>query len=43
VASTGFRINRIEEPQPSDQACEARSRWRDLAAFMLLVMAERPK
>ena len=46
VASAGFRISRIEEPQPSDQACEARPgfrRWRDLAAFLLLVMAERPK
>jgi 2-polyprenyl-3-methyl-5-hydroxy-6-metoxy-1,4-benzoquinol methylase len=45
VAMAGFRISRIEEPQPSPEACEAVprfARWRDLAAFLLLVMAERP-
>ncbi|WP_163271090.1 class I SAM-dependent methyltransferase [Chelativorans alearense] len=45
VAAAGFRISRIEEPQPSPEACEAVprfARWRDLAAFLLLVMAERP-
>jgi SAM-dependent methyltransferase len=45
VTDAGFRISRIEEPQPSPEACEAVprfARWRELAAFLLLVMAERP-
>ncbi|MDK1386871.1 methyltransferase domain-containing protein [Sinorhizobium sp. 8-89] len=45
IAAAGFRIRRIEEPQPSPEACDAVprfARWRDLAAFLLLVMAERP-
>jgi 2-polyprenyl-3-methyl-5-hydroxy-6-metoxy-1,4-benzoquinol methylase len=45
VSAAGFRISRIEEPQPSPEACETVprfARWRDLAAFLLLVMAERP-
>jgi SAM-dependent methyltransferase len=45
VSAAGFRISRIEEPQPSPEACEAVprfTRWRNLAAFLLLVMAERP-
>jgi SAM-dependent methyltransferase len=45
VATAGFRVSRIEEPRPSPEACETVprfARWRDLAAFLLLVMAERP-
>ncbi|MBW9054775.1 class I SAM-dependent methyltransferase [Rhizobium mesosinicum] len=45
IVAAGFRIGKIGEPQPSRQACEADprfARWRDLAAFLLLVMAERP-
>jgi 2-polyprenyl-3-methyl-5-hydroxy-6-metoxy-1,4-benzoquinol methylase len=44
IVAAGFRIGRIGEPQPSAQACEDKrfARWRDLAAFLLLVMAERP-
>ena len=45
VASAGFRVARIEEPQPTEAACNAVPRfrkWRDLGAFLLLVMAERP-
>ncbi|MBB3409804.1 2-polyprenyl-3-methyl-5-hydroxy-6-metoxy-1,4-benzoquinol methylase [Rhizobium sp. BK316] len=45
VAAAGFRIGRIGEPQPSPEVCENSprfARWRDLAAFLLLVMAERP-
>jgi SAM-dependent methyltransferase len=46
VAAAGFRINRIEEPQPTAEACEAAprfARWRDLAAFLLMVLAEKPE
>jgi 2-polyprenyl-3-methyl-5-hydroxy-6-metoxy-1,4-benzoquinol methylase len=46
VASAGFRLTRIGEPQPTEDACQIVprfSRWRDLGAFLLLVMAERPK
>lgn len=45
IAAAGFRITRVEEPQPTPEACAAVprfTRWRDLAAFLLLVMAERP-
>lgn len=45
VVEAGFRIVRIDEPKPTDDACRAVprfSRWRDLAAFLLLVRAERP-
>lgn len=45
VAAAGFRISRIEEPRPSVAACNATprfTRWRDLAAFLLVVVAERP-
>ena len=44
VTNAGLRINRIEEPQPTLEACEVIprfSRWRDLGGFLLLVMAER--
>jgi SAM-dependent methyltransferase len=44
VAAAGFRIRRIEEPQPTEKACEMKpdfARWRDLVAFLLMVMAER--
>jgi 2-polyprenyl-3-methyl-5-hydroxy-6-metoxy-1,4-benzoquinol methylase len=45
VAEAGFRISRVEEPRPSAEVCQQVprfSRWRDLGAFLLLVMAERP-
>ena len=45
IAAAGFRIRKIGEPQPNSEICEASprfARWRDLAAFLLLVMAERP-
>ncbi len=46
VAAAGFRIARVEEPRPSEAATAARpqkfGRWRDHAAFLLLVLAERP-
>lgn len=45
IASAGFRISLIGEPQPSEQACKTVprfNRWRELGAFLLLVMAERP-
>lgn len=45
VASAGFVITYVGEPQPSAAACEAIprfSRWRDLAGFLLLLMARRP-
>lgn len=45
VASAGFVITNIGEPQPSPAACEAVSRflrWRDLGGFLLLVLARRP-
>lgn len=45
VASAGFRISRIEEPQPTPEACAKVprfARWRTLAAFLLMVMAHRP-
>lgn len=44
VAAAGLAIVRIDEPQPSPEACAAVPRfvrWRDLAAFVLLVLAER--
>lgn len=46
LASAGFRIARIEEPQPTEDACKIVprfSRWRNFGAFLLLVLAERPK
>jgi 2-polyprenyl-3-methyl-5-hydroxy-6-metoxy-1,4-benzoquinol methylase len=45
VANAGFRICRIEEPQPSEEACKAAPRlrkWRDIAGVVLMVLAERP-
>lgn len=45
VAAAGFRISRLEEPQPSPEACgfvPRFARWRDIAAFLLLVLAEHP-
>jgi SAM-dependent methyltransferase len=45
VAAAGFRIAEVSEPQPSRDACEKVprfSRWRELAAFLLMVRAERP-
>lgn len=44
VTAAGFRITRIDEPRPSLEACEAAprfTRWRDIGAFLLLVLAER--
>jgi len=46
VASAGFVLTTIHEPQPTLAACEAVprfERWRDLGAFLLLVMAKRPE
>ncbi len=44
IIAAGFRISRIGEPQPDAEAGKTPrfARWRDLAAFLLLVMAERP-
>lgn len=45
VVEAGLRIARVEEPRPTAQACETAprfTRWRDLAAFLLLIRAERP-
>lgn len=45
ITAAGFRIRKIGEPQPNRETCEtfpSFARWRDLAAFLLLVMAERP-
>ncbi|WP_442504136.1 class I SAM-dependent methyltransferase [Marinivivus vitaminiproducens] len=45
VAAAGFRISRIDEPRPTSEACTAAprlARWRDIAAFVLLVRADRP-
>lgn len=45
VSKAGFKITRIEEPMPSQEACIAYprlSRWRDLAAFLLIVRADKP-
>lgn len=46
IIAAGFRITAMEEPRPSEEACAQTPRfrrWRDLAAFLLLVRAERPK
>lgn len=45
ISDAGLRITRVEEPRPTPEACEAVprfARWRDLAAFILLIRAERP-
>ena len=45
VLAAGFLLRRIDEPQPSEEVCEAAprfQRWRDLAAFLLLVDAQKP-
>jgi len=45
VASAGFVLTYIGEPQPSQAACKAVprfTRWRNLGAFLLLIMARRP-
>lgn len=45
LMSAGFRLDRIEEPIPTLDACEAVSRfvrWRTLAGLILLVLARRP-
>jgi SAM-dependent methyltransferase len=44
VADSGFRILQICEPRPPAELCASKpsfSRWRDLAAFLLIVRAER--
>ena len=46
IADAGFVIERIEEPVPDKEAIAERSRfarWRDLAAFLLMVRARRPE
>ena len=45
VATAGFHIVQIAEPQPTDEACKAfptLTRWRDIGAFALLVLAKKP-
>ena len=45
IAKAGFRLARIEEPRPTDEACSIvprLARWRDLVAFLLLVEARKP-
>lgn len=45
VISAGFRLDRIEEPVPSEEVCESSARfdrWRRHAALILLVLARRP-
>lgn len=45
IAKAGLRISLIDEPQPTVAACDTIprfARWRDIAAFLLVVKAERP-
>lgn len=45
IADAGLVIERVEEPVPSEEAIAARprfARWRDLAAFLLMVRARKP-
>ena len=45
IISAGFRLARIEEPVPTQEACDSSSkfgRWRTHAALILLVLARRP-
>lgn len=45
IVDTGFVIERVEEPVPDPEAIGKHSRfsrWRDLAAFLLMVRARRP-
>ena len=45
VLSAGFRLDRIEEPVPTQEACDTSpkfDRWRTHAALVLLVLARRP-
>lgn len=45
VVGAGFRITSVEEPVPDEEAIAHTprfARWRDLAAFPLMVKAERP-
>ena len=44
IAEAGFRIAAVEEPRPDEQVAQDPrfARWRDLAAFLLMVRAERP-
>ena len=44
IAKAGFRLSRMEEPRPSEEACAIVPRlvrWRDLVAFLLLVEARK--
>lgn len=46
VAAAGFTIRRIDEPQPTEDVCASVprfARWRDHAAFVLHLLAERPE
>ncbi len=46
VISAGFHLSQIGEPQPTATACETTprfARWRDLAAFVLFVRAEKSR
>lgn len=45
IADAGLVIERVEEPMPNQAAIEVQprfARWRDCAAFLLLVKAKRP-
>ena len=45
VIGAGLTLTRVAEPQPDARACAAAAtfaRWRDIAAFVLLVEARRP-
>ncbi|MFD1744020.1 class I SAM-dependent methyltransferase [Rhizobium helianthi] len=45
VSDAGFIIKKIDEPMPTEDACKhfpRFRRWRDLAAFLLIVRAEKP-
>ncbi|WP_114283634.1 methyltransferase domain-containing protein [Candidatus Halocynthiibacter alkanivorans] len=44
VADAGLRVTQVEEPRPTPEACKTVprfSRWRDHAAFLLLIKAEK--
>lgn len=45
VSDAGFIIKKIDEPMPGEEACNAYPRlrrWRNLAAFLLMVRADKP-
>ncbi|MGE4373133.1 MAG: class I SAM-dependent methyltransferase [Xanthobacter sp.] len=45
IIAAGWNIRQIEEPRPTDEACATTprfARWRDIAAFLLMIRAEHP-